>query len=271
MIVIDPSKGGRESGVTGNGIVEKDYNLLISEYIFNKLKSLGADVKIIRTTDEYISEDDRANKILNAYGNNSKVVALSNMLGNTGSGAEIIYALRNNSTLSKKILNELEKEGQNVRKYYQQRLPSNPIKDYYFMQRNTPNNETITVEYGFIDSPKDKKTIEEYLYKIVNDRVNEFIISNIDQELLFLEIPLLFQAKCDEYCDKIVLLTIDENIQKERLLKRNGQYESYLRINQSFYEQLDKNKIDYVIDNSSTVNNLNKKIKSLICDIKKHQ
>ena len=66
MIVIDPSKGGRESGVTGNGIVEKDYNLLISEYIFNRLKSLGADVKIIRTTDEYISEDDRANKILNA-------------------------------------------------------------------------------------------------------------------------------------------------------------------------------------------------------------
>ena len=56
MIVIDPSKGGRESGVTGNGIVEKDYNLLISEYIFNRLKSLGADVKIIRTTDEYISD-----------------------------------------------------------------------------------------------------------------------------------------------------------------------------------------------------------------------
>ena len=48
-----------------------------------------------------------------------------------GDGAEVIYALRNNSTLSKKILNELEKEGQNVRKYYQQRLPSNPIKDYY--------------------------------------------------------------------------------------------------------------------------------------------
>ena len=123
----------------------------------------------------------------------------------------------------------------------------------------------------FIESPKDKKIIEEYLYKIVNDKVNEFIINNIDQELLFLEIPLLFQAKCDEYCDEIVLLTIDEKIQKERLLKRNGQYESYLIINQSFYEQLDKNKIDYVIDNSSTVNNLNKKIKSLICDIKKHQ
>lgn len=63
-----------------------------------------------------------------------------------GHGVEVIYAFRNNSTLSKKILNELEKKGQNVRKYYQQRLPNNPLKDYYFMQRNTPNNETITVE-----------------------------------------------------------------------------------------------------------------------------
>ena len=72
MIVIDPSKGGRESGVTSNGIVEKDYNLLISEYIFNRLKSLGADVKIIRTTDEYLRKNiyyniDDKNKMINIW------------------------------------------------------------------------------------------------------------------------------------------------------------------------------------------------------------
>ncbi len=49
----------------------------------------------------------------------------------------------------------MEREGQNTRKYYQQRLPSNPIKDYYFMHRNTPNTEAIIVEYGFLDSSKD--------------------------------------------------------------------------------------------------------------------
>ena len=52
-----------------------------------------------------------------------------------GDGAEVIYALRNNSTLSKKILDELAIEGQNSRKYYQLRLPSNPKKDYYFRHR----------------------------------------------------------------------------------------------------------------------------------------
>ena len=160
MIVIDPSKGGRESGVTGNGIVEKDYNLLISEYIFNRLKSLGADVKIIRTTDEYISEDDRANKILNAYGNNSKVVALSNMFGNTGSGAEIIYALRNNSTLASAMSENLEDAGLTVSKYYQRRSENDTSKDYYNIQKDTGLIETIIVNYGNINNINEATNIK---------------------------------------------------------------------------------------------------------------
>lgn len=72
-----------------------------------------------------------------------------------GDGAEVIYALRNNNRLSSMVAKELENAGQNVRKYYQRRLPSNPSKDYYFMHRDTPNNETIIVEYGFADSKGD--------------------------------------------------------------------------------------------------------------------
>ena len=176
MIVIDPSKGGRESGVTGNGIVEKDYNLLISEYIFNRLKSLGADVKIIRTTDEYISEDDRANKILNAYGNNSKVVALSNMLGNTGSGAEIIYALRNNSNLASALAENLDDAGLPVSKYYQRRSENDTSKDYYNIQKDTGLIETIVVNYGNINNINEATNIknewEDYAEAVVKSLAN---------------------------------------------------------------------------------------------------
>lgn len=176
MIVIDPSKGGRESGVTGNGIVEKDYNLLISEYIFNRLKSLGADVKIIRTTDEYISEDDRANKILNAYGNNSKVVALSNMLGNTGSGAEIIYALRNNSNLASALAENLDNAGLTVSKYYQRRSENDTSKDYYNIQKDTGLIETIVVNYGNINNINEATNIknewEDYAEAVVKSLAN---------------------------------------------------------------------------------------------------
>ena len=176
MIVIDPSKGGRESGVTGNGIVEKDYNLLISEYIFNRLKSLGADVKIIRTTDEYISEDDRANKILNAYGNNSKVVALSNMLGNIGSGAEIIYALRNNSNLASALAENLDDAGLTVSKYYQRRSENDTSKDYYNIQKDTGLIETIVVNYGNINNINEATNIknewEDYAEAVVKSLAN---------------------------------------------------------------------------------------------------
>lgn len=176
MIVIDPSKGGRESGVTGNGIVEKDYNLLISEYIFNRLKSLGADVKIIRTTDEYISEDDRANKILNAYGNNSKVVALSNMLGNTGSGAEIIYALRNNSNLASALAENLDDAGLTVSKYYQRRSENDTSKDYYNIQKDTGLIETIILNYGNINNINEATNIknewEDYAEAVVKSLAN---------------------------------------------------------------------------------------------------
>lgn len=176
MIVIDPSKGGRESGVTGNGIVEKDYNLLISEYIFNRLKSLGADVKIIRTTDEYISEDDRVNKILNAYGNNSKVVALSNMFGNTGSGAEIIYALRNNSNLASALAENLDDAGLTVSKYYQRRSENDTSKDYYNIQKDTGLIETIVVNYGNINNINEATNIknewEDYAEAVVKSLAN---------------------------------------------------------------------------------------------------
>ena len=155
-IVIDPGHGGSDPGAVSNGIKEKDYTLLISKYMYDRFKSLGVPVSITRNSDITLSPKSRVNKIKSFYGNGSDVIVISNHLNaGKGDGAEVIYALRNKNTLAKKILNEIEKTGQNVRKYYQLRLPSNSKKDYYFIHRDTPNTEAIIVEYGFVDSPKD--------------------------------------------------------------------------------------------------------------------
>lgn len=74
-----------------------------------------------------------------------------------GDGAEIVYALRNNDTLSKMILDNIEETGQNIRKWYQRKLPSNPNEDYYYIIRNTSPAESILVEYAFLDSTKDDR------------------------------------------------------------------------------------------------------------------
>lgn len=155
-IVIDAGHGGDDSGAIGNGIIEKEYTLKISKYIANRLKELGADVYLTRTTDETVNPQERTKRVLEAFGNNKNVLVISNHINaGGGDGAEVIYALRSNDTLPKLILNNLEEEGQNIRQAYQRRLPSNPMKDYYFMLRDTGNTEAMIIEYGFLDSSKD--------------------------------------------------------------------------------------------------------------------
>ncbi len=115
---------------------------------------MGVPVDITRSVDETLSPEERVRRILNAFGNSPNVIVLSNHLNATGGdGAEVIYALRNNDALSRLILQEIEKEGQNVRKAYQRRLPSDTSKDYYFIHRNTGITEPVLIEYGFVDSP----------------------------------------------------------------------------------------------------------------------
>lgn len=155
-VVIDAGHGGMDSGTVNNGIVEKEYTLKISNYIKKRLDELGIENSMTRTTDELLDQTTRPKRAQSFYGKGNDVIVLSNHLNaGGGDGAEVIYALRNSDALARKIAQEFENAGQNVRKYYQRRLPSNPSKDYYYLLRETPNNETLLVEYGFTDSSKD--------------------------------------------------------------------------------------------------------------------
>lgn len=155
-VVIDSGHGGVDGGSSGNGILEKEYTLKISNYIKKRLDELGIENAMTRTSDELLDQSTRPKKAQSFFGKGNDVIVLSNHLNaGGGDGAEVIYALRNTDALSKLIAKELEASGQNVRKYYQRRLPSNPSKDYYYLLRDTPNNETLIVEYGFLDSTGD--------------------------------------------------------------------------------------------------------------------
>lgn len=171
-VVIDPGHGGTDGGASGNGIVEKNMTLDISKAMYDEFKRLGIPVYMTRTTDETLSPSERTKRILNAFGKDSDVIVISNHINaGGGSGAEVIYALRNNEKLSSNILSELAKEGQTIRKYYQKRGTSNPNKDYYFIHRETPNTEAVIVEYGFLDTKADadrlKKNYKNYALAVV--------------------------------------------------------------------------------------------------------
>lgn len=171
-VIIDAGHGGTDSGAVGNGIVEKDLTLKISNYIHNRLDQLGVKNTMSRSDDSTLNSDNRVNKINNIYGTSSDIILVSNHINaGGGEGAEVIYALRNNDKFSKIISDNLSSTGRYVRKYYQKRLPSDTSKDYYYILRNTPNIEAVIVEYGFLDNVNDanllKSNWESYAEQVV--------------------------------------------------------------------------------------------------------
>lgn len=84
-IVIDAGHGGSDPGASGNGIIEKDMTLSISKYMYDRFKELGIPVKITREEDITLSPTERVQEILDAYGNNSNVIVISNHI-NAGGG-----------------------------------------------------------------------------------------------------------------------------------------------------------------------------------------
>lgn len=155
-VAIDAAAGGTNNGATGNGLVEKDYTLLISKYINDRLGSLGIENFLVRADDETLSDAQRVNIIKNKYGTGNNVIVISNRLNSgNNNGAEIMYPLRSNSRLASSIAGNLEAAGQPVLKYYQLRNSDNTALDDDYLIRNTANNQTIVIDYGYVGNASD--------------------------------------------------------------------------------------------------------------------
>ena len=147
--------------------------------MYDRFKELGVPVAITRDIDKTLTRAERLSTMTDTFGNDSKVIILSNHINaGGGEGAEIVYPLRSNSTLPSKILDEIGERGQIKRKIYQRVLPEDPSKDYYYIMRETPNTTSLLIEYGFIDNPNDQKKLKNNLLDYVEgvvEAVSDYI------------------------------------------------------------------------------------------------
>jgi len=139
-------------------------------------------------------------------------------------------------------------------KIYKNLLKTNKL--LYNEIKKTFNLEDFTLkqlgEIVFDDQTKLKT-----LNKIAHPYVIRYFAEQLEkmaktEKFVVLDIPLLFEAKMESYCDVIICVYVDEIIQIERLMKRNNllKEEALKRIN-SQMPLSEKCKIsDYVIDNS---------------------
>lgn len=159
LIIIDPGHGGDEPGAVRPEFHEKDMNLKISLYQFERFKELGVEVGITRDTDKTISAINRA-RIVRTSGAKVCLCNHNNAASSPNAdGATAIYSIFSDGKLARMILNEISREGQEIRKAYTRRGTFNKDTDYYYMHRNTGNVETVIIEYAFLTNTEDRKRL----------------------------------------------------------------------------------------------------------------
>jgi len=67
LIVVDPGHGGKDTGATGGGLIEKNLTLKIGSMIASELSKAGATVIVTRKTDVFIPLDVRAQMAQDAH------------------------------------------------------------------------------------------------------------------------------------------------------------------------------------------------------------
>jgi N-acetylmuramoyl-L-alanine amidase len=163
ILIIDPGHGGADQGADGikdDGVIEKDYTLMISLYQFERFKELGVPVALTRSTDETLDEDKRT-AIVRASG---AEYCISNHLNSAGSadaaGAEVIHSVHSDGKLAHALVYAIRDAGQILRRtpVFSKQLASG--SDYYYMHRETGSVSTNIVEYGFISNAADVKRIK---------------------------------------------------------------------------------------------------------------
>lgn len=158
-VIIDPYRGGKDTGKNYSNQYEKNILLEMSRYMATAFAKKNIDAELVRNTDVSLTDDER-NSIINELKNKSDLIIQNRISDNNE--FNIIYPLRSDDTLPSLISTSLETNDININKYFQRRLPTDTILDYYSVIRNTNPNETIIFEYPY------KKNYEKTIDIIVD-------------------------------------------------------------------------------------------------------
>jgi len=112
---------------------------------------------------------------------------------------------------------------------------------------------------------KAKKKLEAIVHPYVLKKLQEGIKNNAEKEIVFLDIPLLYECRLEYLCDTIVVVYCDKRAQLSRLIKRDNIEEQYAKtiINNQMPIEDKKEMADIVLDNSKTKDYLLEQLQKL--------
>ncbi|WP_297584940.1 dephospho-CoA kinase [uncultured Lactobacillus sp.] len=122
----------------------------------------------------------------------------------------------------------------------------------------------------FNDKVKLKK-LNELTHPLVHQEIKQQMAQyRANQEkLVVIDVPLLFESGFESLCNGILVISITPELQIERLMKRNDftKKEAIARINNQMPLSEKEKRATYVVANTGTIDDLEKKLSDLLQEI----
>jgi len=118
------------------------------------------------------------------------------------------------------------------------------------VDRNLLKNELLSNKDLF-------SKIENIVHPAIKEHRSAFIeacnISN--QKLAVVDIPLLYETKADQWLDAVLVVSIDEETQRKRVMSRNDMNEKTfdLILSKQLPDKIKRDRADYIIETNSIV------------------
>ena len=123
-----------------------------------------------------------------------------------------------------------------------------------FIKGNKIDKKTIREEI-FTNTEK-RKLLEKYLHAKVKKSRDIFLKKNRQKktQIVFLDIPLLFENKLEKICNYTILFYASLKIRKQRAIRRRGMQKRILVkiIKSQLSDKIKKKKADYIINTSAS-------------------
>lgn len=190
-----------------------------------------------------------------------KKIGLTGSIGSGKSSVSNIF-MKNNIKIidADKIAREILDKGNTLKE----------IVDYFGIEVLDSNKNLDRKKLGnlvFSDANKLDKLnaithpkIKEEIQKKLDD------YESIDEKIVILDIPLLIESHMTNMADLVLLITCNEDIQINRIMNRDNisKSEAVRRIKSQMNVEEKKKYADYIIDNSSTIEELEYNVKKFL-------
>ncbi|MCF7617874.1 N-acetylmuramoyl-L-alanine amidase [Bacillus sonorensis] len=174
-IYVDAGHGGDDSGAVGNGLLEKDVNLDVSNLLNEKLEKEGADTVVTRTGDSFLSLEERVAKA-STNGSDLFISIHANSAAPEAAGTETYFDATYKAADSERLAADI-----------QEHLPGalgtedRGVKESGFYVIKHSQMPSALVELGFITNKSDAQKLGSSVYQEkAADAIAEAVVSYYD-------------------------------------------------------------------------------------------